>query len=100
MDQASAMSEKRYKANPNFLLREIGGEYVLVPIGEVGALSNSVISLNESCQFMWQQFLTSKTIAEVVKEAKNEYDDPSGRMEQEIYECVAAYVQHGLLQEV
>lgn len=100
MNQTSEMSEKRYIANPNFLLREISGEYVLVPIGDVGELSNSVISLNDSCRFIWQQFLTSKTIVEVVNEAKKEYDDPSGQMEQEIYECVAAYVQHGLLQEV
>ena len=100
MNQTSAPSEKRYIANPNFLLREISGEYILVPIGDTGALSNSVISMNESCQFIWQQFQTSKTITEVVDEATKEYDDPNGQMEKEIYECVAVYLQHGLLQEV
>ena len=31
-------SVRRFKANPNFLLREIAGEAVLIPVGEAGIL--------------------------------------------------------------
>ena len=39
-------AERKYKANPDFLLREVAGEAVLIPVGEAGVFENSVISLN------------------------------------------------------
>ena len=47
---------RRFKANSDFLLREVAGEAVLVPIGEAGVFENSVISLNETCSFLWKFF--------------------------------------------
>ena len=88
-----------YKTNSSFLLREIGDESVLVPIGDVGALSNSVISLNETCQFLWKQFQTPSTIQDVIIKTKEEYSDSMNRIEDEIYEFVNAYLQVGLLQK-
>ena len=41
-------AERKYKANPDFLLREVAGEAVLIPVGEAGVFENSVISLNDT----------------------------------------------------
>ena len=88
-----------FTANPDFLLREIGGEAVLVPVGEAGVFENSVISLNDTCRFLWQQFQTPRSVEDVIAEAKKEYDDPDGVMEQGIYQFVKEYLQYGLLKE-
>lgn len=92
-------STHRFKTNPNFLLREIAGEAVLIPVGEVGIFENSVISLNESCSFLWQLFQMPRTAEEAITEAKKEYDDPDGVLEQGVYQFIKDYLQYDLLRE-
>ena len=92
-------SVRRFKANPNFLLREIAGEAVLIPVGEAGIFENSVISLNESCSFLWRLFQTPRTAEEAVAEAKKEYSDPDGVLEQGVYQFIKEYLQYDLLRE-
>lgn len=86
-----------YKTNPNFLLRQIGDEYVLIPLGEVGMLNNSVISLNETSQFLWQIFNTPTSIEEAISKTKEEYEAPNDVIEKEIKSFVEAYLEVGLL---
>lgn len=98
-DSMKEQLTKKYQTNSNFLLRDIGDEHVLIPIGEAGVLNNSVISLNDTSQFLWKQFLSPITIPEVVEKAKEVYDDPDNAMEQEVIEFVNAYLEVGLLEE-
>ena len=90
---------RMFKANPDFLLREVAGEAVLVPVGEAGIFENSVISLNETCRFLWQLFQQPRTMEDVIAEAKKEYSDPDGEMEQGIKDFIREYLQYGLLKE-
>lgn len=90
---------KRYKTSPNFLLREIGDEYILIPIGEASVLSNSIMTLNDTCHFLWNEFQAPRTIEEVIIEAKKVYDNPKGVLEQGVYQFVREYLQIGLLEE-
>lgn len=97
--QEEGKGVRLFIANPDFLLREIGGEAVLVPVGEAGIFENSVISLNDTCRFLWQLFQTPRSVEDVIAEAKKEYDDPDGVMEQGINQFVKEYLQYGLLKE-
>ena len=54
-------AERKFKANPDFLLREVAGEAVLIPVGEAGVFENSVISLNDTCSFLWKLFQEPRT---------------------------------------
>ena len=90
---------RMFKANPDFLLREVAGEAVLIPVGEAGIFENSVISLNETCRFLWQLFQQPRTMEDVIAEAKKEYSDPDGEMEQGIKDFIREYLQYGLLKE-
>lgn len=90
---------KKYRANPDFLLREVAGEAVLIPVGEAGVFENSVISLNDTCSFLWKLFQEPRTEEEVIAEAKKEYSDPDGEMEQGIRSFIEEYVRYGLLKE-
>ena len=92
-------SGRRFKVNPNFLLREVAGESVLVPVGEAGIFENSVISLNETCSFLWKLFQEPRTVEEVIAEARKEYTDPDGEMEQGINDFIREYLRYGLLKE-
>lgn len=90
---------RMFKANPNFILREVAGEAVLVPVGEAGIFENSVILLNETCRFLWQLFQEPRTEEEVIAEARKEYSDPDGEMEQGIKDFIREYLKYGLLKE-
>ncbi len=41
------------KRSDNFILKELMGSFVLVPVGEAAMNLNGVISLNESAKFLW-----------------------------------------------
>ena len=90
---------RMFKVNPDFLLREVAGEAVLVPIGEAGVFENSVISLNETCSFLWKFFQEPRSQEEAIAEARKEYSDPDGEMEQGIKDFIREYLKYGLLKE-
>lgn len=91
--------EKQYHTSPDFLLREIGGDCVLVPLVSEGPLANSVIALNDSSRYLWEQFQEPRTVESVVEAARSEWSDPDGTLEQDVQAFVDAYLQVGLLIE-
>ena len=92
--------EKKYVNDPNYILREMEGECVLVPIDDACIISNGIISLNDTSAFLWISFQEPKTIEEVVAAAKAEYNDPEGMLETHIRGYVAQYVQLKLMSEI
>ena len=90
---------RMFKANPDFLLRNVAGEAVLVPVGEAGIFENSVISLNDTCRFLWRAFQEPRTVEDVIAEARKEYSDPDGELEQGVKDFVREYLRYGLLKE-
>ena len=95
----SGESEKRYITSPDYLLRDIAGDSILVCVGECSAFGNSMISLNETSSFLWKLFETPRTISEAVEETEKVYEDPEHQIEQHIIAVVQEYVRLGLMQE-
>ena len=89
---------RRYRTNPDFILRKISGEAVLVPTGD-SLFGNSMISVNETFTFLWELFSEPVTIPEVLSKAKEMYDDPSGEMEAQILQFIAECVRYGMILE-
>lgn len=88
----------RYRTNPDFVLRKISGEAVLVPTGD-SAFGNSMISANETFTYLWELFSEPVTVSEVLVKAKEDYEDPSGEMEAQILRFVADCIRFGLILE-
>ncbi len=93
------LQDKRFKANPDFLLREIGGEAVLVPLGDVGIFENTMLSLNETCAFLWKVFQSPKTAREAINEAKEAYEGDAAEIEQGVLSFIRDYAKYKLLLE-
>lgn len=68
------MSIIKYKANKNLLLREIAGEYLLIPVGELAMKVHGMISLTESGKLLWDKLQNSCTEEELVSCILAEYD--------------------------
>lgn len=67
-------SDIRYRANPDFVLREIAGEYILVPTGAAAARLNGLISLNHTGACLWKALQQSRTEAELAGALLAEYE--------------------------
>ena len=89
---------RRYQTHPDFILRKISGEAVLVPTGE-SMFGNSMISVNGTFAYLWELFSEPITIPQVLEKAKEDYEDPSGEMEKEILSFIAECIHYGMIIE-
>lgn len=89
---------RHYRTNPDFILRKISGEAVLVPTGDT-VFGNSMISVNETFTWLWEAFAEPVTILEVVAKAKETFEDPCDEMEKQILSFVADTFSYGMIIE-
>ena len=91
--QDSILQEKKkYRINPDFILREIAGEYTIISIGGNNVFSNAVMAPNETAVFLWEAFQQPSTIQDVVVEAMQKYD----ATEEQIYNSISNFVKQSL----
>ena len=91
--QDSILQEKKkYRINPDFILREIAGEYTIIPTGGNNVFSNAVMVPNETAVFLWEAFQQPSTIQDVVVEAMQKYD----ATEEQIYNSISNFVKQSL----
>lgn len=62
------------KIKEGFIIREVGGEHIVVPIGEAGKNFHGMVKLNDSGAFLWRFFCAEHTQEEAVKALTEEYD--------------------------
>ena len=98
VNEISMDSGRRYRTNPDFILRKISGEAVLVPIGDT-PVGNSMISVNETFTFLWELFAEPIPVAAALKKAQEIYEDPTGDMGKHILSFVADCVRYGMIIE-
>lgn len=62
------------KIKSGFVIRKVGGESVVVPVGEMSKHFHGMINLNETGAFLWTFFTAEHTIDEGVTALLGEYD--------------------------
>ncbi len=62
------------KIKNGFVVREVGGENVVVPVGEMSKVFHGMINLNETGAFLWKFFSQEHTLEEGVSALLGEYD--------------------------
>lgn len=62
------------KVRSGFMLREIAGQAVVVPLGERVVEFNGIITLSESGAFIWRKLENEVSEKELVEYLINEYD--------------------------
>ena len=62
------------KIKKGFVLRVVGGENVVVPVGEMSKTFHGMINLNETGAFMWKFFSEEHTLEEGVSALCAEYE--------------------------
>ncbi len=57
-----------------FVVRKVGGESVVVPVGEMSKNFHGMINLNETGAFLWNFFTSEHSVDEGVQALLGEYD--------------------------
>lgn len=89
--------EKPYVASEDYILRQIAGESVLVSLADNDYLGNSILSVNDTFGFLWELFQQPRTLEAAISAAKEEYEDPEGKLETHIRGFMRQCVQLNLL---
>lgn len=60
--------------NPDYILRNIAGEQVVVPTGQAGQKFNGLITLNSTAVFLWECAEKGMSRQEMVEKLLEEFD--------------------------
>lgn len=58
----------------SYILRDVAGSHVVVPVGSTAADFNGMITLNETGAFLWRQLSEDVSREELVARLTTEYD--------------------------
>lgn len=62
------------KIKKGFVVRAVGGENIVVPVGEMSKVFHGMINLNETGKFLWDFFTQEHTLEEAVDALCSEYE--------------------------
>lgn len=99
-DLLQTIKEKKYRVSADYLLREIAGEYAIIPVGAACQISNAVMVPNDTAVFLWNTFQQPHTISEVVAQAAEEYEAPEEKIQDSVLNFVHDTLKYQLLEEV
>ena len=81
----------------DFTLREIAGDYIVIPTGENYLDFGAVISLNETGAFLWNLLKEEKSADELAVSLMTEYGIDNDTAVADTNDFVAILSQHGLI---
>lgn len=92
--------EKKYRANPNYVLREIAGEAVLVSVGDGIADFCGIVTLNPSAKILWTCLLNGAGRTEISEALVNEFGISKEKAEEDAERALCLLKEHGMIYDV
>ncbi len=87
------------KLSSDFVLREIAGEYVLVPTGAAALEFGGLISTNDVGYFMWSKLLSGCSQEELIAYVLDEYSVDRKIAEKDVDSFLKQLRKYHLLEE-
>lgn len=85
------------KIKDGFILRKVGGQNVVVALGQASRSFNGIIRLNETGRFLWEQLSDEKTKEQLCSALLSEYDVTEGQARQDVSEFIDTLEKAALL---
>lgn len=87
------------KLRYNFIINEIAGQFVAVPVGDSMTEFNGMIKLNDTAAFIFKQLMEEISIDELVSKTAKEYCCDVADAEKNVKEIIAGLQKQNLLTE-
>ena len=81
----------------DFVLREIAGDYIIIPTGSTVLEFNGLVTVNEVGVTLWNMLQEEVTMDELVQGILNEYDVEQEVARNDIQEFLAKLIERGIL---
>lgn len=85
------------KIKKEFVLREIAGDYIIIPTGKTVLEFNGLITVNEVGVSLWKMLQQDVTQEDLVKGILDEYDVEESVAREDIQEFLDILVKGGIL---
>lgn len=83
------------KIKKGFVVRQVGGEFVAVPVGAMSKNFHGMINLNATGKFLWDFFTASHTLEEGVEALCAEYDVDAELARRDVERFVSILLENG-----
>lgn len=85
------------KIEKSFVLREIAGEYIIVPTGNTALDFNGLITVNEVGMFLWNLLQDEVTEEDLIRRTMEEYEVDRETVKGDIEEFLEKLKDSGIL---
>ena len=85
------------RVNGEFVLREIAGDYIIIPTGKAVLNFNGLITVNEVGVSLWKLLQNDVTLDDLVRGILDEYDVEENVAREDIQEYLEILEQGGIL---
>lgn len=85
------------RINKEFVLREIAGEYIIIPTGSTALKFNGLITVNEIGVALWKMLQEDVTVEQLVSGVLEEYEVEKEEARADIEEFLEVLVKGGIL---
>lgn len=85
------------KIEKDFILREIAGDYVIVPTGKTAQEFNGLITVNELGAFIWKQLMEDTTVDRIVEAITEAYEVDEDTAKADTQEFIELLQNHHIL---
>lgn len=89
------MENKKYIIKQGFVVREIAGEFIAVPVDS--SCGTSIVVLNPVSKFLWEELRSEKTFDELLDAMLKNYDVSREEAETDLKEFLAQLTENGLI---
>lgn len=83
------------KIKKGFVIRVVGGEHVVVAVGELSKSFHGMINMNETGAFLWKFFTEEHTLEEGIDALCGEYEVERERAETDVKRFVEILEKNG-----
>lgn len=87
------------KINENFVLRQVAGTWILMPMGPAAQKLNGYLTLNESALVLWRALEEGADRETLIRRFVSEYDVSESQAAADVDELLAVLVKTGCLEE-
>lgn len=87
------------KVQKDFVLREIAGDYVIIPTGKTVLTFNGLITVNEVGADLWKMLQSEVSFDDLLKGILETYDVDEETAREDIQEFLDTLIEGGILEE-
>lgn len=91
---------KCYRVKSGFMLREIAGEYLAIPVELASTDESCMAVLNEQGKFLWEQLMETKTLSQLIAAMTECYEVSEEEARADIIEFVNLLSDNQLLMKM